>query len=254
MDVPQDLLEELECPMCLELFQPPIGICANGHSICGRCKDQMTTCPICKAGFLNTRNVTLEKVLRVIGEVTARCKFHIIGCNFMSSVQDITDHETICSRTPYKCPVADCTWHSPLDGVKMHLEEKHKIPLAAEIKGYIRSLYNLRSCIWHKVITYGDELFVHVSKMNSNRLYTCVLHIGPKNKTSKFKYVAKISRNNSKQHVQSDHAVRNYAEGFDQIVSLGACATLSPDVIRRLLGKTKLQLLAIKVKIYVAQD
>jgi len=97
-----------------------------------------------------------------------------------------------------------------------------------------------------------EELFVHVSKTDNDRLYTCVLHIGPR--TSKFRYIAKISGYNSKERVHADQAVRNYAEGFDQIVSLGACASFSPDVTRRLLGKRKLKLLTIEVKIYVAQN
>ena len=90
--------------------------------------------------------------------------------------------------------------------------------------------------------------------MNSDRLNTCVLHVGPKNKTAKFRYVAKISRHKSKESVRADQAVRNYAEGFDEIVSLGVCASLSPEVTRSLLGRRKMKLLNIKVKIYVAQD
>ena len=254
MDVPQKLLEELEFPMCLELFQPPVGICANGHSVCSRCNTQMTTCPVCRAQFLNTRNRTLEKVLRIIDEVRVRCHFHFFGCNFMSSVHEITDHETICSQRPHKCPVADCALDIPLDGVKMHLKTEHNIPLCAQINRYTKSLYKCGSCIWHKGITYREELFVHASKMNSGRLYTCVLHIGPKIKTSKFRYVAKISRRNSEEHVRADHGVRNYAEDFEQIVSLGACASFSPDVTRSLVGRRKLKLLTIEVKIYVAQD
>jgi E3 ubiquitin-protein ligase SIAH1 len=251
MDALQQLLEELECPVCLELFQPPVGICANGHSICGRCKEHIIACPICKTVFLNTRNITVEKVVRVTGEIRFQCKFHVTGCDFMSSVDGINDHEMICSRRPYKCPVGDCNWNSPLDGVKMHLEEKHKIPLRVQIAGYTKSLYKFGSCVWHKVITYEDELFVHVSKMNSGSLCTCVLHIGHKNKTAKFRYVAQIGRNDRTQHVRSDHAVQNCAEGFDQIVSLGACASLSPDVIRSLMEKRKIKLLSIQVRIYV---
>jgi hypothetical protein len=253
MEVARKLLEELECPMCLELFQPPVGICANGHSVCGRCKIQVTTCPVCREEFLNTRKRTLEKVLRVIGEARVRCNFHFFGCNVMSSVDGITDHETICSRRPYKCPVADCALEIPLDDVKIHLKTKHKIPLRTQINENIKSIYKFGSCIWHKGITYGGELFVHVSKMNSDRLYTCVLHIGPSIKTSKFRYVAKISRHNSEAHVWADHRVRNYAEGFEQIVSLGACASFSPDVTKSLVGNRKLKLLTIEVKIYVSQ-
>lgn len=252
MDVPQTLLEELECPMCLELFQPPVGICANGHSICGRCKTQTITCPVCRADFLNARNRTLERVLEAIGEVRVRC--HFFGCIFMSSVQDITDHETVCSRRPYKCPVADCALEIPLVDVKTHLKAKHYIPPGVQINEYIKSLYKIGSFIWHKSITYREELFVHVSKMKSDTLYTCVLHIGPNIKTSKFRYVARISRPNSEKSVQADHAVRNYAEGFERIVSLGACASFSPDVTRSLLGKKKLKLLSIEIKIYVAQE
>jgi hypothetical protein len=214
----------------------------------------MIRCPVCRGDFLSVRNRTLENVLRVIGEVTVRCQFHIIGCKFMSSMGDIADHETICSLRPYKCPLADCTSTSQLDGVKTHLETKHNIQTCEQIKGYTKSIYKYGSCIWHKGITYREELFVHVSKMNSDRLNTCVLHIGPKNKTSKFRYVAKISEHNRKGGVRADHAVRNYAEGFDQIVSLGVCASFSSDVTRSLLGKRKLRLLTVKVKIYVAQD
>jgi hypothetical protein len=136
----------------------------------------------------------------------------------------------------------------------MHLRAKHNIPLYAHIQGYIKSEYKFESFIWHKGITYKEELFVHVSKMNNDRLYTCVLHIGPTIKTSKFRYIAKISGDSTKQRVQADHAVRNYAEGFDRIVSLGVCASFSPDVTRRLLGKRKLKLLTIEVKIYLAQN
>jgi E3 ubiquitin-protein ligase SIAH1 len=252
MDVPHTLLEELECPVCLELFQPPVGICENGHSVCGRCKTQTTKCPVCRAEFLNTRNKTLENVLLVLGDVRVRCQFHLFGCNFTSSVHDITDHEIICSRRPYKCQVAYCTLDTPLDGVKMHLKVKHNIPLYAQMHGYLKSGYKFGSCIWHKCITYREELFVHVSKTNNDRLYTCVLHIGPSINTSKFRYGARISGRNSKESVQADHAVRNYAEGFDQIISLGACANFSPDVTQRLLGKRKQKLLTIEVRIYVA--
>jgi E3 ubiquitin-protein ligase SIAH1 len=254
MDVPQELLEELECPMCLELFQPPLGICANGHSICDRCKTQTTTCPVCRAEFLNTRNRTLERVLEVLGEVRVRCHFHFFGCTFISSVHDITDHETICSRKPYKCPVSGCNLEIPLDRVKMHLTMKHNVPIRPQINENIKSLYRFGSCSCHKGITYREELFVHVSKMKSDRLYTCVLHIGPSTKTAKFRYVAIICRYKGQELVRADHAVRHYAEGFDHIVSLGACASFSPDVTQSLVGKKKAKLLNIEVKIYVAQD
>jgi hypothetical protein len=92
-----------------------------------------------------------------------------------------------------------------------------------------------------------------VSKVESEMLYTCVLHIGLKNETSKFRYTAKIGGPNNNEHVLVDHAVRNYAEGFDQIVSSGGCVSLSPDITQRLLGQRKLKLLDITVKIHGAQ-
>jgi hypothetical protein len=142
----------------------------------------------------------------------------------------------------------------PLDGLKTHLKAKHRIPLYAQIDGYIASLYRFGSCIWHTGITYREELFVHVSKMRGDTLCTCVLHIGPNIKTSKFRYDVKISRNYHEQLILADREVRNYTEGFEQIVNLGACASFSPDVIQSLLGKRKLKLLNIEVKIFVAQE
>jgi hypothetical protein len=192
-------------------------------------------------------------VIGVIGEIRLPCKFHIFGCKFVSSVHDISDHQINCSLKPYKCPVADCNLDIQLDGVKMHLNTKQNVKLCTQIRVQgIKSSYEFGSCVWHKGITYREEFFVHLSEMNSDRLYTCVLHIGPITETSKFRYVAKISGPNGKKRAQADHAVRNYAEGFDRIVSLGACASFSPDITQSLLGKRKS--LPIEVKIYFHHD
>jgi hypothetical protein len=192
----------------------------------------------------------VEKLLQVIGEARVRCHFHFFGCNFTSSVVDINDHVIVCPRRPFKCPIAYCALDIPLDGVKMHLKRQHNIPLRTQGDEYITSLYKVASRTWYKGITYGEELFVDVSKMNRHTLHTCVLHIGPDIKTSKFKYGVQIGRYNSKKRICSEHAVQNSAQGFDQIVSSGACASFSPQFIQSLPGRS----LTLGVKIYVARD
>jgi len=42
---------ELECPVCLELSQPPIYQCPEGHIVCSACKPLLKTCPQCDTKY-----------------------------------------------------------------------------------------------------------------------------------------------------------------------------------------------------------
>ena len=52
------ILEELECPVCLDEMRPPKRIfsCSNAHLFCGRCNVlELKTCPKCREDFKNAR-------------------------------------------------------------------------------------------------------------------------------------------------------------------------------------------------------
>lgn len=59
-DADSKILEELECPVCLDEMRPPKRIfsCSNAHLFCGRCNVlELKTCPKCREDFKNARPV-----------------------------------------------------------------------------------------------------------------------------------------------------------------------------------------------------
>jgi len=61
-DVSKDVLEQLECPVCMQYMLPPITLCGNGHNVCSSCKQKLQNFPPCNEPFFQTRNRTLEKL------------------------------------------------------------------------------------------------------------------------------------------------------------------------------------------------
>ncbi|PSN42251.1 hypothetical protein C0J52_20426 [Blattella germanica] len=64
----QDLMEHLECPVCLHYMSFPITLCRNGHNICARCKYRLPLCPLCNGKFTNIRSIALENMAARIKE------------------------------------------------------------------------------------------------------------------------------------------------------------------------------------------
>lgn len=62
-EFPQDVKDQLECPVCLELMHPPIKIfqCAQGHALCGICRPKCRNCPTCRGPMIG-RATVLEKL------------------------------------------------------------------------------------------------------------------------------------------------------------------------------------------------
>jgi E3 ubiquitin-protein ligase SIAH1 len=243
MDFASENFEELECPVCFEYFQPPIAICSNGHSICGKCKTKITMCPLCRAGILSTTNITLENVM---SKIRVRCEFSAFGCKMTSSIGEIRQHETVCKRRPYKCPITDCTWNRPLSAIRFHLKSKHKIQVQPQL-GEITALGDFgNKSVWHTVKSFMGEIFLQVSKLQGDELYTSVLHIGREEITSQFIYTVEISCVHGKETCSALQMVRNYADGLDRIIRLRKCAIFSRNIFQNCL--TKRRVLKIKVR------
>lgn len=58
-----DLLDMLECPICLDTAdKPPIYQCPEGHLLCEDCNSRLSDCPQCGHALLNSRNRTAEEL------------------------------------------------------------------------------------------------------------------------------------------------------------------------------------------------
>jgi hypothetical protein len=104
---------------------------------------------------------------------------------------------------------------------------------------------------WRSIIFFDDEIFVHVSEVRANMLYTCVLHVGPQNKTSRFRYHVEISRADGNEQASANHTVWNYVNGLDRIVASGNCASFNYHFAKKCVSDRNR--LDIQVQILVSQ-
>jgi len=200
--------------------------------------------------MLNTTNKTLENVMR---KLRARCEFSTFGCKVTSSIGEIRQHETVCKRRPYKCPITDCNWNRPLSTIRYHLKSKHKIQVQAQRGEIVTALGEFgNKSVWHTAKTYTGEIFLQISKLKGDELYTSVLHIGREEITSQFMYTVEISCAYGKESFSAHHMVRNYADGMDGIMRLRKCVIFPRNTFQKCL--TKNRVLKIKVRMYTTQS
>ncbi|XP_074029290.1 uncharacterized protein [Leptinotarsa decemlineata] len=125
-DINENLLSELECPVCLEYMRPPIFMCAVGHSICSSCKIKVKKCPMCQIPLNSNRNFALEKVTE---HIFFPCKNRNRGCCFAGPLMKVSLHESICfvgAINRIKCYMNHvCGWKGPISEMTSHLIHKH---------------------------------------------------------------------------------------------------------------------------------
>ncbi|KAI4459005.1 e3 ubiquitin-protein ligase siah2 [Holotrichia oblita] len=117
------ILQQLECPICLEYMTPPILQCHGGHSFCQPCRKKITTCPTCRSAIGNTRNFLLENITSTI---PYPCKYKKYGCNFSTSANNIQKHQAACIKVPCRCIMNDCSWEDRHSKLVAHLTKTHK--------------------------------------------------------------------------------------------------------------------------------
>merc|ERR1712179_858510 len=59
--LPDDLKQNLECPVCARISLPPIMQCRNGHVTCNPCRLKVQSCPMCREIDIDIRNLFAEK-------------------------------------------------------------------------------------------------------------------------------------------------------------------------------------------------
>ena len=147
-----ELLEELKCPICLELVSDPVQT-SCGHLFCGKCIKGTSSCPIDRKRFtshadnFNDRRVRNFKVkcpqkgrgckwqgdLGDAEEHANRdCDYHIVKCKYCDMKidrQQWAEHtQKECRQRMYKCP------HCSEEGIKVenittHFTKCEELPL-----------------------------------------------------------------------------------------------------------------------------
>ena len=119
----QRVLEQFECPVCLEYISPPILQCSNGHLFCEDCRDQFSTpanCPTCREPLLerHIRSFAMEQMAANL-DLRFPCKYRSNGCPVSNCLTEKADHEKKCESRPFQCPdiFGKCLWTGTADQV-----------------------------------------------------------------------------------------------------------------------------------------
>jgi E3 ubiquitin-protein ligase SIAH1 len=225
-----DLLLELECPVCMEYMLPPIALCQNGHNICSSCKSKLDSCPTCRTGFTDVRNLSLENMCR---KVKLPCKYTRDGCSEVlpMDIDIITKHQSECRFRIYTCPFLiasiECPWTGIITDIKDHIKSEHN---EASDARDVLGIHNARlpnfetSSAWCQALFTMNEVFFRLSKVIDGFLYCCVLYVGPKVKASMYNYILTIRNNEGKGSVCAVNETVEYRSDVSEIIRNGNCA------------------------------
>ncbi|PSN34522.1 hypothetical protein C0J52_27363 [Blattella germanica] len=221
----KDLLRELECPVCMEYMISPIFMCEGRHNICNHCRRVLNKCPTCRQPFITARNIYLENLSK---QVQYPCINRKMGCKVTTFHDRICKHQDECPFGSQMCPFSKvtkqkCRWRGTLTEIKKHLKTEHK-ELILKMHGkqavtctnytYCRALFTL------------GEVFLYYSKLTSKMFYSCVMYVGPKEKSKKFRYRIDMTSTDKKESVSMCFVTANYMENIEGILDSGHCAAL----------------------------
>jgi E3 ubiquitin-protein ligase SIAH1 len=233
----KDVLDELECPVCMEYMLPPITLCGNGHNICSSCKQKIQKCPTCREPLSETRNKALEKLALKV-ECPCRNKQH--GCTLTFPIALIGEHHGICEYNPFVCPLEyriKCNWTGLLTEIEDHVLGKHR-GLVRHVLGATKlTLKKLDKMLCIDILFSSDNLFFEVIEVIEDAFYYVVQYIGPEKEASNFNY--KFVLGNKADEISVCSAASSYSVEVHEVYSTGKCVKLFYDTIERFLDKDK---------------
>lgn len=103
-NITSDMITNLQCPVCLQLSDPPLMSCPNGHFTCKPCLLRLSSdsmkhkiCPHCRErGFI--RNLPYEKMANeILKETELKCPNNDCNC-----VSEGSEHTNKCCTQTYK--------------------------------------------------------------------------------------------------------------------------------------------------------
>ena len=136
-------IEDLKCPICLELVYEPV-LTSCGHLFCQRCVRDQTKCPTCRDELQCMRNQRDERKVKGLkvkcpnwekgcewqGDLgntahhsSTKCQMEAIrcptGCEEMILRSDSVNHSETCPQRAYKCP------HCKLEDAFVNVTKTH---------------------------------------------------------------------------------------------------------------------------------
>ena len=233
----EDLLRELECPVCMEYMVPPIKFCMHGHNICSKCRERVHYCPTCRAEFSEIRNVALENIAR---SRKYPCANRQSGCLEFFSIEHIAEHHAGCVYGNIKCPfhvLKTCFWNGLKNDLKEHAKAAHPTNFFED------SFFRISTLEDYLVFTFCfDQLFSFYKHIKDGRLYGAVQLIDTSSEASKYKCEFTLRAENGIEQISNIFLVPGYSEDWETIFNSGKCLSLEEVRARNFFVQNKLNL------------
>ena len=231
----KDVLEALECPVCLEYMLPPITFCGNGHNICKSCRQKIQKCPTCRETLSDTRNKSLEKLAL---KVDRPCPNEKYGCTLTFPIALISEHQDVCQFGPFDCRLKDrtqCEWAGTLKEIKDHVLLKHLLLVRPVTRQTVKKFS--KDNVYVDILRSSDNLFFEAYEVIGDAYYYIIQHIGPEEEASQFKY--KFILGSGADEITVSSVARSYAVDVQEVYNTGRCVKLFYDTLQRFITEDK---------------
>jgi hypothetical protein len=245
-----DVLNQLECPVCLEYMASTIKMCENGHNVCNSCRSRVLSCPTCKGRFIDVRNIALENIAAAI---VYPCWNSQSGCTETFTLDGRTKHQLVCLYESRECPFrklsdGDCSWTGALFDIAAHVRIEHDSE-TTEAEGHfkVKLLDVSKDRRYGQAVFILGELFYLAWDYEDNCVLSfAVFHFGHKSESEVFKYGIKTGSSDG--YVAMCRKCHSYLEGGVTDWQLRNCVRLHYDTIRQYLSESGDLLCEIEIR------
>merc|ERR550539_1340654 len=227
--LPEDLKQNLECPVCARISLPPIMQCRNGHVTCNPCRLKVQSCPMCREIDIDIRNLFAEKAVTFM---SIPCEFKTYGCSVEIQYKDKEAHERICKYRPYICPYIECDHKLAADAVVLHVSSAHREecrrsdgPEITASMILIGQFFGGDGAWSPRVITCFGRTFFDVALTRDRWLHHWVWLLGEEEEAAHFTYEITAFKGNVKYVFGGE--VSSLRTSDDEIVSEGKCLPIA---------------------------
>lgn len=190
----ENLLRELECPVCHEYMLPPIYLCVNGHPLCDICRKKLITCP---QGSCNLGTVRCLQLENISSFTPLPCKYINEGCEVKILTTEKQSHESECIFAPIVCK--SCSTVVTAGELEVHWEQYHSPIIEQDY--VINTVSKQINACSVKLIKVHNTRFWLVCQLRNSIVSWFVATIDKSVAPQDFYYEIEISKQNSKMKI-----------------------------------------------------
>lgn len=213
----------MECPICLEIMEPPIYQCNTGHSFCSTCKPKLSKCPTCTSPIGNSRNFALESMLDT---VKFPCPNADLGCPDFQTRAGLKKHKSTCGYGGNDCPaktLLHCNWNGQKSSLKDHVKAKHFLEESKKLTNGLLTDTIINDAV-HFMYAFGN-LFCVYRQLEHNVIYWGVQYLGKVEDAARYYYQIHVRMipNATGKELRMFERCFNETLTFDEVVNKGLC-------------------------------